>query len=729
MLPIAHATIEIIPAMAPDGAIDVPWLEGGGEPGAGAPTFELKEAELAARGWIAITGEALLLRVEVEDPQHHNPFSRWETWKGDCLQIGIDARGDGSRGADPETDGLFGPDDMALVIALPKNGPEGWIFFTEAAGRRGAMPSEWLTAARDEATGTTHYRLSVPWAALGTPVGAFPALGMAVQVNDSAPGAAEQKRHYWGRGADGSPRPGLYHSLRIGTPPGHVAAAAPVSDTAWGRAQPAEAAVGIRADAVVLIEAAVGEAKVFREVPAGAGMSHFKVRVTDASGTGAPPLLELAVRKPGQVTALIDVAYPLKDPADVYRRLIDVLDATLDRSPHPVFTHHVRSVKAMAAQEWARMGLYVENNPTEADAMLAGMESLREAFEGECGEWEAYLDGRRSLLFAYLSPTDGTLQSYAFCLPKDWQPDRAYPLFFELHGAGNPNPMAGISNRLGNNPQAMDLRGYSAPKTFAEIQRNGYWIHPHGRGNLGYRGIGETDIWEAYADAAREFSFDPDRHYLYGFSMGGGGTWSIALRTPDRWAAIAIMAGGTWREDSSIPIAQNINQLPVFLWCGESDALFPHYLSMKRQLEEHNAVLRAETTPGLGHNYTPEIQQTALNWLQQHTRQRPAKFRFIADTPEHDGAWGIRLKREPLLSGAPAFECAIEDNVIHLRTSGTSAAKIDTGPSGLAMEGDYSVIWNGQPVYSGNAPLLLLKNAAAVPFEPKPLGRWEKEAW
>jgi len=458
------------------------------------------------------------------------------------------------------------------------------------------------------------------------------------------------------------------------------------------------------------------------------------VLVSGSSIQGTEPALELALRAASADAApaaapLRAATLPLTNPSAVYQQLQDVLDATLERSPHPVFTRHVRSVKAMVAAEWARLGFYAESNPTEADAILADMVSLRRGFEGECADWNAYLDGRRSLVHAYLSPTDGTLQSYYFCLPKDWDPDKTYPLFFELHGAGNPNAFAGIANRLGDNPRAMNLHGYSAPKTFAEIQRNGYWIHPHGRGNLGYRGIAETDIWEAYADAASTYRFDPDRHYLYGFSMGGGGTWSVALRTPDRWAAIAILAGGTWRENRDLPIAQNINHIPVFIWCGEDDQLFSHYTFMRDQLALVGANMRAETTPNLGHNYTADIQQTSLNWMQQFTRTRPTRFRFIADTPEHDGAWGVRLKREPLISGAPSFECSIDGDTLHINTAGTSAAKIDASPAGLNLPVPYSVVWNGKPVYSGDAPLLLLKNDSAQPAPPMPANPRLPEPW
>ena len=43
------------------------------------------------------------------------------------------------------------------------------------------------------------------------------------------------------------------------------------------------------------------------------------------------------------------------------------------------------------------------------------------------------------------------------------------------------------------------------------------------------------------AEVEKDYRIDPCRVYLTGISMGGYGTWSLAARYPDRWAA-----SGTW---------------------------------------------------------------------------------------------------------------------------------------------------------------------------------------
>lgn len=59
---------------------------------------------------------------------------------------------------------------------------------------------------------------------------------------------------------------------------------------------------------------------------------------------------------------------------------------------------------------------------------------------------------------------------------------------------------------------------------------------------------------------------DPDRVYLTGFSMGGGGTWRTAAAFPTRYAAIVPIAGGGDGRDA----ARLIN-MPIWAFHGEAD--------------------------------------------------------------------------------------------------------------------------------------------------------------
>jgi predicted esterase len=304
---------------------------------------------------------------------------------------------------------------------------------------------------------------------------------------------------------------------------------------------------------------------------------------------------------------------------------------------------------------------------------------------------------------AYISDQDRTLQHYALSLPRDWDPKKAYPLFVELHGAGSENFLGSVARALGPRKEGEDLRN--------PVQRagTGYWIMPSGRGNLGYRGPGEGDVWEAYDDVHRLFQIDEDRRYLYGFSMGGGGTWSLGTRTPDRWAALMIMSGGMWRESGDHGLGRNIASVPTYVWCGEEDFIsyryFPRFVE---EIERWGGKPVAQSVPGLGHRYTAEIQEESFQWLSGHVRQRPDRFSFVADTDQHLGAWGIRVVRDLTVSGLPVFTCTIEGDTVRIDSEGTPGLEVALGEEGLGLSDEVTVVWNGETAYVGSAETIRL---------------------
>jgi predicted peptidase len=69
---------------------------------------------------------------------------------------------------------------------------------------------------------------------------------------------------------------------------------------------------------------------------------------------------------------------------------------------------------------------------------------------------------------------------------------------------------------------------------------------------------------------------DSERVYLTGLSMGGRGTWHIALRHPYRFAAIAPIASNYKHDSSEIPgNICDLKHLPVWAFNGALDSVIP----------------------------------------------------------------------------------------------------------------------------------------------------------
>ena len=112
---------------------------------------------------------------------------------------------------------------------------------------------------------------------------------------------------------------------------------------------------------------------------------------------------------------------------------------------------------------------------------------------------------------------------------------------------------------------------------------------------------------------ARE-QVDPARIYLTGLSMGGFGTWDLAARMPNRFAAILPICGG-----GDDDVAGRIAALPIWCFHGDADTAVP----VERSRSMIAAVKAAGGRPiyselaGEGHDsWTPAYRDRfVLDWL------------------------------------------------------------------------------------------------------------------
>ena len=107
---------------------------------------------------------------------------------------------------------------------------------------------------------------------------------------------------------------------------------------------------------------------------------------------------------------------------------------------------------------------------------------------------------------------------------------------------------------------------------------------------------------------------DPARVYLTGLSMGGYGTWDLACRSPERFAAALPICGG-----GDPAAAARLITLPVWCFHGADDPLVPADLSrtMVEAVAAAGGVPIHSELPGVGHDsWSPAYRNPAvLDWL------------------------------------------------------------------------------------------------------------------
>jgi len=231
----------------------------------------------------------------------------------------------------------------------------------------------------------------------------------------------------------------------------------------------------------------------------------------------------------------------------------------------------------------------------------------------------------KSVVRAYRSKVDGSLQPYAVWYPVDYL-DKPKPrrIDIALHGRDSSLTEVKFINSFASK---------NTPKDRDYIQ-----IEIFGRGNNAYRWAGEEDVFEVLADfisieeaTGRHNFFDARRVVLKGFSMGGAGTWHLGLRHPDRFVALQPGAGFTTTHGyignlpKTLPSPQeemltiydasnyagNVANVPVVAYSGEIDKQRQAAVNIENQLVKLGLSNRMThvVAPGLDHKFPPEWQK------------------------------------------------------------------------------------------------------------------------
>lgn len=174
---------------------------------------------------------------------------------------------------------------------------------------------------------------------------------------------------------------------------------------------------------------------------------------------------------------------------------------------------------------------------------------------------------------AYRFAETGEIVPYQVFVPSNWSLDRKWPLVVALHGANLDQ-----TNMLGRN--GAQMQKLAEAHGFVVVAPLGYRLNSaYGSLRSFSRAIAgdqderkhrsELDVLRVSEMVEAEYNIDPHRRYLTGNSMGGGGTWWIGGRYPDRWAAMAPGAyGGVLPED--VP---GLAKTPILAVVGDRDEL------------------------------------------------------------------------------------------------------------------------------------------------------------
>ena len=211
----------------------------------------------------------------------------------------------------------------------------------------------------------------------------------------------------------------------------------------------------------------------------------------------------------------------------------------------------------------------------------------------------------------------GTEHKYVVFVPHNYKKGTPTPTILFLHGAGEtkPGPKSKGTPKMpvevGIGP-AIKKREKTFPflTIIPQAPRFGWGAGTEG-GKLALAILDEVE---------KEYSVDKKRLYLTGLSMGGMGTWSLAMAMPEKWAAIVPICG---RGDTKS--ADKIKDLPCWAFHGDADTAVNVSGSrdMIAAIKKAGGDPKYTEYPGVGHNSWDKAYDTdeLYEWLLKQSKK------------------------------------------------------------------------------------------------------------
>ena len=290
------------------------------------------------------------------------------------------------------------------------------------------------------------------------------------------------------------------------------------------------------------------------------------------------------------------------------------LEAESQRAPESLRAELLYPVDRMRNVNRGRLELRtldVDKDFAAAGAIAVAMKSTTDPFAGRRGDMKRH----------YLLDGANEVMPYHIYVPTTYTSTRSMPLIIALHGLG------------GTEDSFFDSYGETLPKL---AEQHGYIL----AAPLGYRVDGryglatsadpvvrraselsEADVMQVLANMRKLYNVDPKRIYLMGHSMGAIGTWAIAPKYPDIWAALAPFSG-----QGSPTAAERIKNIPQFVVHGDADPTVNVRGSrtMVAALKALNADVTYIEVPGGNHGNVVEPNFAAMLQFFDAHRKGPA---------------------------------------------------------------------------------------------------------
>lgn len=202
---------------------------------------------------------------------------------------------------------------------------------------------------------------------------------------------------------------------------------------------------------------------------------------------------------------------------------------------------------------------------------------------------------------------------YRIMYPKNFNPNKKYPLVIFLHGSGERGDDNQMQLTHGATLFARDSvqEKFPAIVVFPQCKASSYWsnviINEENGGTRSFEfinGGAPTHSMKMLINLVKHLSkekyVDDERIYLGGLSMGGMGTFELLSRMPNVFAAAIPICGG----GNPVPTKKYAQKVKIWIFHGEQDnVVSPEYSKiMAKAIKENGGDVRLTLYPNANHN-------------------------------------------------------------------------------------------------------------------------------
>ena len=190
---------------------------------------------------------------------------------------------------------------------------------------------------------------------------------------------------------------------------------------------------------------------------------------------------------------------------------------------------------------------------------------------------------------------DGSESKYVVFVPRTYDGAGPFPAILFLHGSGSRGSDGQLAIKYGL-AKAIRAKSEDFPfiAIFPQAREGEDWTADNAGGK---RALAILD------QVQKDYRIDTDRVSLTGVSMGGQGTWSLAIADPKRWAAIVpICHGGDTKS------AARLKDIPCWCFHGDADKMIPAQQSreMVKAIKDSGGRPLYQELVGVGHDESPD---------------------------------------------------------------------------------------------------------------------------